>query len=323
MYFHNAFESKINLKNGDKTILFLNKSISYKLDFSGNTLPFMIRLNEKTNGTCVINDESNEPKNISLTDKYFIPSKSPYNGIINITDINIEEEQGILIEILYQLPDTEIITKNVINYDITKNVTLVQFNPPDTKKKIMKIMIESKGKYSFGLYGGPSKDNFFYYSQNNIPKNIFTIAQNYYIKLDDPLKDIQKEDKEVYYISLIFSKTDPSKDIKITVEYESNPLEELYEIIDESYAKNIISNLASIVDKYYVFNDIAKNPPEPNGLKNYTHPRIDFSKALNDIKTDNKTFYDFYREIREIIGTPRDLHFRIYALNLPTGLKFR
>ena len=322
MYFHNAFESKINLKNGDKTILFLNKSISYKLDFSGNTLPFMIRLNEKTNGTCVINDESNEPKNISLTDKYFIPSKSPYNGIINITDINIEEEQGILIEILYQLPDTEIITKNVINYDITKNVTLVQFNPPDTKKKIMKIMIESKGKYSFGLYGGPSKDNFFYYSQNNIPKNIFTIAQNYYIKLDDPLKDIQKEDKEVYYISLIFSKTDPSKDIKITVEYESNPLEELYEIIDESYAKNIISNLASIVDKYYVFNDIAKNPPEPNGLKNYTHPRIDFSKALNGIKTDNKTFYDFYREIREITGTPRDLHFRIYALNLPTGLKF-
>ena len=252
MYFHNAFESSIKLKNGDKTILFLNKTTpKYQLDFTGNTLPFMIRLNERTNGTCVIDDDSDEPKNISLSDKYFIPSNQPYNKTIEISDISISEGEGILIEILYKFPEeqSETIAEEKISYKITKNVTLVQFNPPDDNNKIIKIFIESKSNYGFDFYGGLSKDDFFYYSQNNPNKDIRKVKL-YYITLNDPLKVVQKESNEAYYISLMFHKTDETKEIYLTVKYESNPLADLYEPLDETYAKEVISNLTSIIEKY-------------------------------------------------------------------------
>ena len=37
-------------------------------------------------------------------------------------------------------------------------------------------------------------------------------------------------------------------------------------------------------------------------------------------RTDVK-FYDFYREMREILGTVRDLHFRIFGAKTPKGIK--
>ena len=94
----------------------------------------------------------------------FDPMKYPIKSYVKVKyyqgDINIEEGEGILIEILYQWPDFEKITKNVTNHKINKFITLVEFNPPETKKKIIKIYIESKNYFGFGLYGGPSKDNF-------------------------------------------------------------------------------------------------------------------------------------------------------------------
>ena len=323
MYFYNALPEIINLKNGDKTILYLNKSISkYQLNFEGNQLPFAIRLNEKTNGTFTIKvNDTTEEKNISISDKYFIPSFQSINKIIEISNISIEKGEGIFIEILYKANVYETIDKEITNYKITKDVTLLQYNPTDASKKIMKITITSQNAFGLGAYGGPSKNNFAYYSQFNISQNTLTVP-NYFIKLEDPLKIIQNETEETYYVSLMFSNTTKDQEIFITIKYEADPLEELYEPITEDYAKNLISNLSSIVEKYYVYNEIAQNPPKPNGLENYTHAPINISKALNALETKNRKFYDFYREIREILGTPRDLHFRIYALKTPKGIKF-
>ena len=81
-------------------------------------------------------------------------------------------------------------------------------------------------------------------------------------------------------------------------------------------------NLASIIKNNYIFQDIAKNPPEPNGTINYTHPPIDIVESINNTNTSNRTFYEFYQEIKTIIGAPRDLHFNIMGFTTPKGVKF-
>ena len=111
--------------------------------------------------------------------------------------------------------------------------------------------------------------------------------------------------------------------INLTVKYYNNPIEDLfYEPIDEQYISEVTHYLASIIKNNYIYDDIAKNPPEPNGLENYTHPPIDFENALNNIEKTNRKFYEFYQEVKKILGTTRDLHFSIYGFKTPKGVKF-
>jgi len=194
-------------------------------------------------------------------------------------------------------------------------MTLVEFNPPEDKN-IIQIFIESNDTFYFSPYGGLSKDTYFYTS-------LYVIAlKNYTIKLDDPLKDLAQGDDEKYYISLMTYPLKEGQEIKLTVKYNTNPIEDLYEIINETYAKEVISNLIAIIENNYIYNDIVKNPPEPEGLENYVHPPINYSQALSAINITDRPFYDFYRDLRAALGVPRDLHFRIYGINTPSGIKF-
>ena len=45
-------------------------------------------------------------------------------------------------------------------------------------------------------------------------------------------------------------------------------------------------------------------------------------KALNNIEKKNRKFYEFYQEVRKILGATRDLHFFIYGFQTPKGTKF-
>lgn len=158
--------------------------------------------------------------------------------------------------------------------------------------------MKSNELFSFGGYGGLSKDNYFHYSNYYYPNNYFKVL-NYAIKLDDPLKDIELEQDEKYYIALIFSTTKNEQIIHVSVNYINSPIEELYENINESYINNVISNLVKIIDNY-IYLDIIKNPPEPNGLDDYAHSKINLIDALNKINRNNRQFYEFYIELREI-----------------------
>ena len=325
VYFYNSLPEVINLANGDKNILFLQKDMTYQLNFTENKMPFQIRLNEKTDATFDIKVEGQSEKiPISLTNKYFTPTTQPYNGIIEINNIQTTSDlEGALIEILFAEEEGkfELIDGEVTDHIITKDLTLIEFNPPENKK-IINIFFESKEQFIFDVYGGFSKDKYFYFSEDYLKGDYYYPMLKYNIKLDNPLKDKQLEQGEKYYIFLIGIKLQQDQEINLTVKYENNPIENLYEIIDESYAKDVISNLTSIIEYGYIYNDIVKNPPEPEGLNNYVHDAINFTKALNDIETKDRKFYDFYRDIREILGTPRDLHFRFYGLNTPSGIKF-
>ena len=181
----------------------------------------------------------------------------------------------------------------------------------------MQIFIESEDYIYIYAYGAPSKGEYFCYSNSQVEIQ----TDIYGIKLDDPLKDIQIEEGENYYVALYLS-SKTGKPINLTVKYYNNPIEDFYESITEQYAEDVITNLASIIQNNYIYKDIAKNPPEPDGTINYTHPPIDIVESINNINTKDRKFYEFFQEIKEIIAAPRDQHFNIIGLTTPNGISF-
>ena len=249
LYFYNSLPENITIINYEPTILFLSKDLEkYQIDFASNYLSIAIRLNEKTNVTFNIKESgSNETTEISLTNKYFIPSSQPFDGTIEISNIQGTSE-GALIEILYSGGEnyTEIINETATDYVLSKLITLVEYNPPENKD-IIQITVESKDNFYFSTYGGLSKEDYIYTSFYGF------LLNNYTIKLDDPLKDLVKGEDEKYYISLLTEPLKEGQEIKLTVKYNTNPIEDLYEIINESYAKEVISNLIAIIENNYVY----------------------------------------------------------------------
>ena len=316
IYFYNKLPEEIHITFDEQTIFYLESSKTYKLNFNESTLPFIIRLNEKTDTNLKIKDNSGVEKIISSSNKYFYPISQPYYGIVEITT----DKSIAIIEILYSFGDnnTEIIQDEINNYSIKKQITLVEYSPKE-ENKIIQINIKSSNEFSFGAYGGFSKDNYFYYSDYYYPNNYFNVF-NYMINLDNPLEDIKLEQNEKYYISLMFSTTQPNQKINISVNYIHSPIEELYENIDKFYINNIISNLTQII-KNYIYLDILKNIPVSPYTKGWQN--INLIDTLNKINSNNITqFYDFYREIKKIFAIPKDINLNIIGDKTPKGVEF-
>jgi len=137
------------------------------------------------------------------------------------------------------------------------------------------------------------------------------------------------ECKSVEY-KYYFNKTDNNKRICFKYDYEcpisynymnknsnecTNYIYSLYEDLAESYIDYVISNLVSIIDSY-VFLDIAQNP-QIFKTSHSTHSPIDLIASLNNVKTENRQYYEFYREIRQILASVRDMHFNIFSFTSP------
>ena len=130
-----------------------------------------------------------------------------------------------------------------------------------------------------------------------------------------------------YYYNL----TDNNKRICFKYEYECptsynildqndnecfNYIDTLYEDLSEDYTNKVISNLSSLLNAY-VFLDIAKNPKKFKTTHS-THEPTDLIDSLKKVKRDNRQYYEFYREIKEILGSVKDMHFNIYSIQSPT-----
>ena len=86
----------------------------------------------------------------------------------------------------------------------------------------------------------------------------------------------------------------------------------IQEKVSDEYCKDVISNMTSIIEEGYVYLDFLKAPKQPKGYDNYI-PKVDLIKKLKEINTTNRTFYDFYRDIKNVLEKTRDEHFNIYA----------
>ena len=75
------------------------------------------------------------------------------------------------------------------------------------------------------------------------------------------------------------------------------------------YYNNVIDDLKKILN-YYVYIDLAKNPPQPSFDKDY-FPKVDTYAELKKIRselTEETNYYDFFRKIRILIDSYRDAH---------------
>ena len=69
--------------------------------------------------------------------------------------------------------------------------------------------------------------------------------------------------------------------------------------------------MANLIQKYYVYKDIAKIPPEIENLQNYHHEPIDLIDKIQKISTEDKTHLSLYQNIYETLNSVRDLHLDI------------
>ena len=84
-----------------------------------------------------------------------------------------------------------------------------------------------------------------------------------------------------------------------------------YSLPEDDY-EYIIKNISKIFLNSYAFNEISKNPPQPNFNKNY-YQLLDIQEKLENIDCtiQDLNMYDFYRQIMEILSELKDMHIRI------------
>lgn len=78
----------------------------------------------------------------------------------------------------------------------------------------------------------------------------------------------------------------------------------------KEYYSSFIEDLSNTFSDAYTFNDISKNPPQPDFNSAY-HPQVDIQKELKEIDLDDITPYEFYRKIWLVISKLKDQHIQI------------
>ena len=109
-----------------------------------------------------------------------------------------------------------------------------------------------------------------------------------------------------------------------SIEYYS--LEEIFKIINnltetEKNLNLVLENLSEILNKVYVYNEISKNPPQPEFNKTY-YSKINIQEQLKNINTKNTTVYYFYRDIKLILNSFGDYHLSLGINNILKYIRF-
>ena len=196
------------------------------------------------------------------------------------------------------------------------NILIIKI--PKNPKNLF-ITLKSDKEFSYSMSYGFSNLGNYYYSSSSDLKIIS--KKEVQFELITPFKDISLIENEFLSFAVIIHK---EQDQKIICSYGQSAgfMDGLYnEKMEESTCKDIINNLENLLE-YYVYLDIAKNPPEIEGYPNYHHKGIDLKEELSKVSTKNRKFYEFYQEITKIIDSPRDDHLAIWAYKTPGGIKF-
>ena len=77
-------------------------------------------------------------------------------------------------------------------------------------------------------------------------------------------------------------------------------------VFEQAYYKSVIDDIITLLDPY-VFTDILKNPPQPEGFTDYFKP-VDLIAELRKINTNPATFYEFYCSIKRVLNLAQDGH---------------
>ena len=198
LYLHNEIPYSMKLLDGNKNLLYLKKGKEYEFNFESNNMPFLIKLNMVKKTTLDIGTEYGIKTTLNIDNKYYNPIiqiDQIYKGKIIINNIENDDD---LIELLYSFgeKETEILNERTIeNKTISKNITLVEYSLENNETN-MEIYLESDDSFKIAVYAGPTIYNYFYYSPFNLPENSENSVKKYFIKLNNPLKNIGEDLKK-------------------------------------------------------------------------------------------------------------------------------
>ena len=304
-------QQSISIKGSDINFLYLQKDKVYTLDFKEDTISKrIIKLSRKTSDSeILINDELqlyNESLYYQLEEKFKGKLKLEVRG------------NDAFIEFLSSEEDYDKLTnESLSNYDVKKGTNVIII---EKTQKDFYIKLSSNKQFNFSFaYGFSNNQDYFY---NNIKPSLSANKQGdtytNIFELFVPFKDIILTEGEFLSFTV---KIEKEQDQDVIIDYEqTSPISSLLdEKLDKSYCENIIKNLIEMYD-LYIFTDIAKNPPNIEGIPNYHHRKIDIQKELSEVKTEGRFFYEFYQEVMSIIKTLKDFHLTLYARYTPEGI---
>ena len=303
----------------DLNFIYLQKNQTYTFNFEGNKISKMITLSRNTLNSEIIIDNGNEEIELNKTNLYYEINKDFQSKLT----LEVKTEDAFL-EFLTYNEKYEILEYNqIMDYTITTDTIII--NIPKNKRDFI-IILESNKPFNYSYsYGFSCSKNYYYFTSNNkklISKETDHIYQTI-AHIFTPFKNISLIENEFISLAVNIEK-DLEQNISISYkQYIFSSLEPIFsEKVEETYCKEIISNITELLDMY-VFLDIAKNPPEIPGIPNYHHRKINLIEELENIETVNRTFYDFYQDIRKILSSTKDLHFKLYSYFTPKGIKFK
>ena len=272
-------QQNIIIKGTDINFLYLQKDKIYTLDFKENEISKrLIKLSRKTlDAEILINNESklnNESFYYQLPDNFKGELKLEIKG------------NNAFIEFFSSQEDYDKLTNESLNnYKLIKEKNVIIINK--TQKDFhLKISSDKNFIYSFS-YDFSNNQDYFY---NNIKPCLNASNQNdtytNNFELFVPFKDINLTLDEFLFFTLKIEK-ESEQDVFISYKQTSTISSLLDEELDKSYCDNIIKNLIEMFD-LYIFTDIAKNPPNIEGMPNYHHRKIDVQKELAAVKTGGR-----------------------------------
>ena len=320
LYQLNLNESEIDIVDGEINYLYLEKNKEYTLNFANAKFNKMITLSRKTfNSVITIITNENE---------YTLNNKSPYYKL----DENYKSklilkvgDNDALIEFLSQTENYEIIDKLGINDYPIKTKTIILLLHENSNTKDFYFLLNSNKPFNYSLaLGLTNSNNYLYVSNSNKIKslNVLPVEGTYKEQfiIRGLFRYVNIIENEFFSLAFNIEKED-DQIVSISFKQDSSFSELLDEKLNETYCENIKKNILKILD-LYVYTDIAKNPPVINGISNYHHRPIDLIAEIENMKTINRTFYEFYQELQSILLAVRDNHFNIYSIETPNKIQF-
>ena len=140
------------------------------------------------------------------------------------------------------------------------------------------------------------------------------------------MKSLQNLQSIFLLILFIFNYSINCKIVKEnTFSGNNNPLQDNYKEsqitlddinvdISEEKCNLAINSLVKLFEEGYIYTDIKKNPPNPEYFDT-----VDIISELKSIETKNRKYYDFFRDIKRILGKIKDGHLNIAAQMSPNG----
>ena len=245
--------------------LYLRQSNSfYNISLVNSSFKKILKLSKKTNDSVVID----------INDNIILNGNSPYYELTedNITNgIQIKVlNNDCFIEILLSSRDKSEILDDYSkdNYKLTRTYTIIKI--PKIKSKY-KFTFSSKNKnnltlFNFGINNKISKNSYFYNFTFHLHINVNNkgFQQSFYIPDYNNL-EIGDEENQIFEIYL----DDEQLNNDIYLTYNPNRIyNDLLKPIEEQKSEYIIGNISSILDKFYIYKDIAKKPPQFKNFEN-------------------------------------------------------